>query len=334
MVKEALPFSNSAGENRAMNDASGRLDLLLPVGTSVIAQAETRDATGRVRPAGAVAVIVASPTDHRHAYRVRFPDGGEASLTRGELLIRRHAQRAGLAPPPAALADRDLSDCVIYRCVVGSRAYGLEREQSDIDRRGIYLPPADLHWSLFGVPEQLENAERQECYWELQKFLLLALKANPTALECLYTPLIETATPLAEELLAMRDVFISRLAYQTYNGYVMSQFQKLERDIRAHGTLKRKHALHLIRLLLSGIGVLRDGAVTVRVERHRDRLLAIRDGEMSWGALTAWRLELHQEFDDAFQKTTIPARPDYAQANAFLVRARRAMAERAERKGD
>lgn len=76
------------------------------------------------------------------------------------------------------------------------------------------------------------------------------------------------------------------------------------------------------------------GAVTVRVERHRDRLLAIRDGEMSWDALTAWRLELHKEFDDAFQKTTIPARPDYAQANAFLVRARRVMAEGAVRRGD
>ena len=45
---------------------------------------------------------------------------------------------------------------------------------SDIDRRGIYLPPADLHWSLYGVPEQLENDDTQEAYWEVQKFLVLA----------------------------------------------------------------------------------------------------------------------------------------------------------------
>ena len=89
---------------------------------------------------------------------------------------------------------------IIYRCVVGSQAYGLERDSSDVDRRGIYLAPAELEWSLYGVPEQLENAETEECYWELKKFMVLALKANPNILECLYTPLVETRTPVAEEL--------------------------------------------------------------------------------------------------------------------------------------
>ena len=162
---------------------------------------------------------------------------------------------------------------------------------SDIDRRGIYLPPADLHWSLYGVPEQLENDETQEAYWELQKFLVLALKANPNVLECLYTPLVEKATPLAEELLGMRSIFLSRLVYQTYNGYVLSQFKKMQADLRNQGQVKWKHVMHLIRLLLSGIGVLRDGFVPVRVEEHRERLLAIRRGEVPWEEVEDWRLE-------------------------------------------
>ena len=103
--------------------------------------------------------------------------------------------------------------------MVGSRAFGLNTEESDIDRRGIYLPPAELHWSLYGVPEQLENDATEEVYWELQKFLILAIKANPNVLECLFTPLVEKTTPLADELLAMRTAFLSRLVYQTYNGY-------------------------------------------------------------------------------------------------------------------
>lgn len=37
---------------------------------------------------------------------------------------------------------------------------------------------ARLHWGLAGVPEQLES-EHEECYWELEKFIRLALKANP-----------------------------------------------------------------------------------------------------------------------------------------------------------
>ena len=72
---------------------------------------------------------------------------------------------------------------MIYRCVVGSRAYGLESDASDTDRRGVYVPPAELHWSLYGVPEQLEYDPTQEVYWEVQKFLVLALKANPNVLE-------------------------------------------------------------------------------------------------------------------------------------------------------
>ena len=51
----------------------------------------------------------------------------------------------------------ELLDRVIYRCVIGSRAYGLDDDVSDTDRRGIFLPPADLHWSLGGVPEQIAN---------------------------------------------------------------------------------------------------------------------------------------------------------------------------------
>ena len=54
------------------------------------------------------------------------------------------------------------------------------------------------------MPEQLENEATQEAYWEIQKFIVLALKANPNVLECLYTPLVEMKTPLADELLQMR----------------------------------------------------------------------------------------------------------------------------------
>ena len=76
-------------------------------------------------------------------------------------------------------------------------------------------------------------------------------------LECLYTPLVEATTPLAEELLAMRSAFLSKLVYQTYNGYVLSQFKRLETDLRNRGALKWKHVMHLIQLLLAAVAILR-----------------------------------------------------------------------------
>jgi hypothetical protein len=38
-----------------------------------------------------------------------------------------------------------------------------------------------------------------------------------------------------------------------------------------------------------------------------------------------WRLSLHKDFDAAAQTTRLPDRPDYAKANALLLKARRTM---------
>jgi uncharacterized protein len=84
--------------------------------------------------------------------------------------------------------------------------------------------------------------------------------------------------------------------------------------------------MHLIRLLLSGVTVLREGRVQVRVEQDRERLLAIRRGGMAWEEVNAWRLSLHEEFTAALAATRLPERPDYERANAFLIKARRQMA--------
>ena len=299
-------------------------NMILSPGTRVVTRIEIKAAGSDLRhPEGAVAVIVKSPADHVHAYRVRFADGTEAALRRTQFAVLKQVQRDQIWSPDNVLDEFDLMNCVIYRCVVGSRAYGLDEEESDTDRRGIYLPPAEMHWSLYGVPEQLENAASEECYWELQKFLTLALKANPNVLECLYTPLVQEATPLARELLDMRGVFLSKLVYQTYNGYVLSQFKKLTARLQGGREIKWKHAMHLIRLLLAGIVTLREARVPVAVEEHRERLLAIRRGEMPWPDVDAWRLELHRQFDAAYSATTLPDRPDYAQANRLLIKARR-----------
>ena len=301
-------------------------NLLLPQGTRVVTRTEVRCFHGAgKKPVGSVGVIFQVPEDAEHAYLVRFAEGTEAALSRHELSILKHHYGEEMDAVAVRADDMELlRPFIIYRCVVGSRAYGLDDEHSDTDRRGIYLPPADLHWSLFGAPEQLEDKEGQECYWELQKFLVMALKANPNILECLHTPLVEHAEPLALELLAMRGAFLSKLIYKTYNGYVLSQFKKLEQDLRAKGEIKQKHAMHLIRLLRSGITALETGDLVVRVpEDVRQELLAIKRGELSWEDTNRLRLDLHARFDAAFASTNLPERPDYAAANAFLLRARR-----------
>lgn len=285
---------------------------------------------GQVIAAGAVAVVIASPPDAQHAYKVRFNDDAEAMVRRSEFSILKEFksdESIGRDLSPSGSDFEFWKPFIIYRCVVGSQAFGLSDNNSDVDRRGIYLPPAEMHWSLYGVPEQIEKNDTQEAYWELQKFLVMALKANPNILECLHTPLVEHVTPLAQELLDARRCFLSKLIYQTYNGYVMSQFKKLEQDLRARGEIKWKHAMHLMRLLLSGISALRERELRVRLDEHRAALLAIKRGDQPWAEVNAWRLRLHKDFDEAFATTKLPERPDYGWVNEFLVRARKQMIE-------
>ena len=87
------------------------------------------------------------------------------------------------------------------------------------------------------------------------------------------------------------------------------------------------NSLVLIRLLLSGITLLKEGVVPVRMDEHRPQLLAIKHQQMAWAEVNAWRLRLHQTLDEAFTKTELPERPDYAKANDFLIRARRSRVE-------
>lgn len=282
------------------------LHLLLPTGTKVLTRTD-----------GRVGLVTEAPAAPGSPYRVCFPNGAEGSFHRDELSIFRHAD----AEVPGRPEPESLRPYVQLCCVVGSRAYGLDHEASDVDRRGFYLPPARLHWGLPGVPEQLES-ENEECYWELEKFIRLALKANPNVLECLYSPLVEHCTPIAEELIGLRSIFLSRHVHRTYNSYVLSQFKKLEQDLRNHQAPRWKHVMHLIRLLLSGVVVLRDGFVPLRVDQHRERLLAIRHGEVPWDDVEAWRLDLHRSLNEALAGTALPEHPDYRQANDFLIRAR------------
>jgi predicted nucleotidyltransferase len=297
-------------------------------GTQIVSLVEVRGPNGSlVHPRGAVGVVTRTPAVVGENYLVRFPDGFEKTLEPSPFEVLKHfkdrlGDNSGAGIPPASF---ELETVIIYRCVAGSRAYGLETDESDTDRRGVYLAPAELQWSLFGAPAQFEDNVAQSCYWELQTFIIMALRANPNILECLYSPIVEKVTPLGGELVALRRQFLSQMIFQTFNGYAMSQFRKLEQDLRNHGEVRWKHAMHLLRLLLTGAAALREGRIPVRVEAHRDRLLAVKRGELAWAELDAWRKELHQDFERALTETTLPERPDYEAVNKFLIKARREM---------
>lgn len=291
----------------------------LPAGSKVVALVPVLGSQSTlVHPRGAVGLVTRTPAVAGERWLVRFPDGFEATFARQELELLKHWKEPAAKPP----ADFELEEHIVLECVVGSRAYGLDTESSDTDRRGVYLAPLDLLWSLYGAPEQFEDHDAQTCHWELRKFLVMALKANPNVLECLHSPLVLRTTPLGQRLLGLRGLFLSQLIFQTFNGYALSQFKLIERDQRNAGGIRWKHAMHLLRLLLSGGEALRTGSLELRVERERERLLAVKRGELPWPEVDAWRRTLHADFELALHQTKLPPRPDYEAVNAFLLSAR------------
>ena len=133
-------------------------------GTQVVSHVEVRGPSDSlVHPRGAVGVVTRTPAAEGEKFLVRFPDGFEKALERSQLEVLKHFKdRLGGEAPGS---EFELETCIIYRCVIGSRAYGLDTEESDTDLRGIYLAPAELQWSLFGAPEQFEDNAVQSCYW-------------------------------------------------------------------------------------------------------------------------------------------------------------------------
>src|SRR5205823_5836845 len=143
--------------------------LIFSPGTQVVTLRAILGQGGQVlHSQGSVAVVVRSPRDLEHSYRVRFPDGSEHALRREDVVALAQYKEGRIGDTQINVARVDLFGRVIYRCIIGSRAYGLDDDQSDIDYRGIFLPPAHLQWSLYGVPDQIEHHDAQEQFWELQ----------------------------------------------------------------------------------------------------------------------------------------------------------------------
>ncbi|GAA3352025.1 nucleotidyltransferase domain-containing protein [Amorphoplanes nipponensis] len=206
----------------------------------------------------------------------------------------------------------------ILAVVVGSRAYGLAGPGSDHDRRGVYAAPTPLFWHLDKPPTHLDGPAEEQFSWELERFCTLALQANPTVLEVLWSPLITHLTPDGEHLLATRPAFLSRRLADTYGAYARDQLTRVAARRERTGETNHKQAMHMIRLLLAGAHVLRTGDILVDVTPLRDRLLAVRHGEVPWATVTDWAADLLDDLAAAARATDLPAEPDRAAVDALL----------------
>lgn len=115
---------------------------------------------------------------------------------------------------------------LIFKALVGSHSYGTSIPTSDTDYKGVYMQnPDDL--LSFGYKEQVDIG-KDECYYEVRRFLQLLQTANPTVLELLYSPqdCIEITSPQFELIVANRSKFLTQKCLLSFGGYAIAQIKK------------------------------------------------------------------------------------------------------------
>lgn len=210
----------------------------------------------------------------------------------------------------------------ILAVVIGSRAYGLAGPGSDHDRRAVHAAPTRSFWHLDKPPTHRDGPRDEEFSWEVERFCTLALQANPTVLEVLWSPLTEHLTPAGADLRAIRTAFLSRRVSSTYGTYASDQLKKVNNRHARTGEVNHKQAMHMIRLLMAGAHVLRTGSVLVDVTAHRDDLLAIRNGTVPWPEVQERAAALQADLAAAAAGTTLPEHPDRDTVDRYLVELR------------
>lgn len=213
---------------------------------------------------------------------------------------------------------------MIMSGTVGSTAYGLAHDGSDIDTLGMFAAPTTELHGLRRPPQSIVTTDPDTTLHEAGKAVKLMLGSNPTAMELLWLDTYTELTPLGHELITLRRAFLSREGVRkAYLGYAHGQFRKLQQHSKLSSLTNprraQKHALHLVRLLVQGTELHRTGKLVIQLpdpeEVHILGLTVHQDPSSAE--------ELLRHAEEVFQEPGyLPLHTDEAAVEAWLHRVR------------
>lgn len=124
-----------------------------------------------------------------------------------------------------------LTDRTILLVTHGSHAYGLNTATSDIDLKGVAIPPREY---FTGFVQRFEQAEGKDPYdlviYDIRKFFNLAAECNPNIIEVLWADesTFRVLTPLGRRMVEARREFLSKKARFTFAGYAHAQLKRIQ----------------------------------------------------------------------------------------------------------
>jgi predicted nucleotidyltransferase len=164
-------------------------------------------------------------------------------------------------PSWAGETARALPYPLVFATVSGAHLYGFASVDSDLDLRAVHVLPAAEVVGLRTGPDTLQHTgvrdgvELDVVSHDLLKFARLLTGRNGYVLEQLLSPLVAVTTAVHHELVALAGRLVTRHHAHHYLGFAAGQ-QKLYAT-----TGRLKPALYTLRVLLTGIHLMRTGHV-------------------------------------------------------------------------
>ena len=118
---------------------------------------------------------------------------------------------------------------LLYEFVRGSVSQGINTQSSDIDHGGVYLAPAEQLLGLgIDYQDEIKSEKGDDDWMELNKFMRLLLKSNPTVLESLFIDdkYVLYEHPIMTEIKKHRNEFITKECFSGFIGYSCEQIKK------------------------------------------------------------------------------------------------------------
>ena len=249
-----------------------------------------------------------------------------------------------VVPPWSASVVATLPYPVVFATVSGAHLYGFASVDSDLDLRAAHLLPLPEIIGLRHGPETVQaggdrdGVELDVVSHDLLKFARMMLKPNGYVLEQVLSPLVVATSEVHRELVALAPLCLTANHVRHYLGFAAGQWELFQR------TGELKPALYTLRVLLTGIHLMRTGTIEADLRElwHDASLPYVPDlieakvsGEhrrltpdlLDPGRLAADVARLEGVLHAARQATHLPAQPTAAEhLHALLIRARLAAA--------
>lgn len=123
---------------------------------------------------------------------------------------------------------------LLFEYVRGSKLYHTDTPDSDTDTGGVFISPPDFD---FSIVEEVADERNDTKWWELGKFMKMAMSSNPAVLEAFFVPddLVLYEHPLFKEIRKHGPEFVTKACFKPFGSYAVEQIKK------ARGQNKKIH---------------------------------------------------------------------------------------------